>query len=725
MTKLRPARATSTLAGFVHAVRRLLSWLLPVLFASAATHAAAQLPPAEHHIAVSLVAESMSPAPGGRTTLAIVMKPQPGWHGYWRNPGDAGLPPKLTWSLPGGVNAGDPAYPTPKVLLITGIMNHVYDQPYALLVPLTLKPGIALGTKLPVKLAMSYLVCTEQECVPEQAEVATDLTAGGGAIDQGSVTRFGAWRDALPRDAQGPSTYAIAGGKFRLVMPLPPGVRPTSPHLFVDASKIVDFAAAQTISKVGNWLVFETKPVAASIDGPISVVAGLGDGRGIQALAKPGSVPANGTPIVATSTPPRSSPPSEPGRNVVTLTFFSFLGAMLGGLILNVMPCVFPILSLKALSLARSSSDAGSARREALAYSAGVIAVCVALGSLILALRAAGDQVGWAFQLQKPGVIFGLVLLVTAIGFNLSGLFELGSINAGSDLAAKEGPVGAFWTGALAAFVATPCTGPFMAAALGIALVLPTAAALLIFAGLGVGLALPFLAIGFIPALRRALPKPGAWMSTFRHVLAVPMFVTALGLAWVLGNQTGSLGVIVTLAAMLVMSVGLWATGLRQRAIKERAWIPSAVAAAFAIAFLTFLPSFSEADARLVRRTGTETFDPARLASLRAEGRPVFLYLTADWCLSCKVNEKTAIERTETQEAFAKAGVVTMVGDWTRGDSKITHFLDEQKRSGVPVYLWYAPGAEPRVLPQILTPSLLAGLAAEHSSNPAQTSSAT
>jgi thiol:disulfide interchange protein len=388
----------------------------------------------------------------------------------------------------------------------------------------------------------------------------------------------------------------------------------------------------------------------------------------------------------------------------------ALLGAILGGLILNVMPCVFPILSLKAFSLVRAGGDERHARRESVAYTGGVILVCVGLGALILALRTAGSEIGWAFQLQNPAVVLVLILLTSAIGFNLTGLFELGTLSAGSGLVAKGGTAGAFWTGALAAFVATPCTGPFMAGALGAALLLPTVAALAVFAGLGLGLSLPFLALGFIPALRKVLPKPGAWMENFRRVLSVPMFLTALGLVWVLGRQTDVNGAVLGVCAAMLMSIGLWVTGLRQRGLKPAAWWPAGVALVMALGCIWALPEASlRADGEYA--AVSQRFDAARLAALRSEGRPVFLYFTADWCITCKVNERAAIERRETQEAFSRAGVVTMVGDWTDGNPDIGRFIASQGRSGVPLYLWYAPGGDGLALPQILTPHLLVSLA--------------
>ena len=659
------------------------------------------------HIATSLVPESLTPAAGTRTTIAIAMTPQPGWHGYWQTPGDSGFPMKIDWTLTKGAKAGDPAYPVPTTLVIAGLMNHVYEKPYALLVPFDVPAGLPKGTALPVSAKLDYLVCTTSICVPETATVSTALTVGDGAPDPAAAAKFDGWRKAMPRPLGSPVRFETVGGKFGLAVPLPASVALGQPHLFAITDGALAYAAPQFFSRDGDTLVIET---AAGPSAPRNFdgVLALGDGTGLSFTAAPGAVPAAGAPA-SEATPAK--------HGTLALTLIAFAGAVLGGLILNIMPCVFPILSLKALSLAKGGGDEREVRREALAYAAGVILVCVALGGLILAARAGGAQIDWAFQLQDPGIIFLLVLLTSAIGFNLAGLFELGAVTAGSGLAAKRGTAGAFWTGALAAFVATPCTGPFMAAALGAALVLPVAAALLVFAGLGLGLAIPFLLLGYVPALRRALPKPGAWMETMRHILAVPMFLTALGLCWVLGNQTTADGVVLALAAAMLLAFGLWWTGRRQREFKPLAWAPAALTVVLAIAAgATLLPKHHDLASVEATAGASVPFDPAKLAALRAANKPVFLYFTADWCLSCKVNEKVAIERSETQAAFTKAGVTTMVGDWTDGDAAIGKFLDSHGRSGVPLYLWYAPGKEARTLPQILTPGMLAGLASLTSS---------
>jgi thiol:disulfide interchange protein len=649
------------------------------------------------HITASLMPESSQPAAGARTTLAISMVPQPGWHGYWRTPGDTGYAMKIDWTLPKGATVGDPAYPVPGTLVIAGLMNHVFEKPYALLVPFDVPAGLAKGTALPVSAKLDYLVCSPSICVPETAEVSTTLTVGDGAPDVTSAAKFDAWRKALPRPLGSAVAFEAKDGKFRLAVPLPASVALNQPHLFAVTDGVVNYAAQQSFARDGDTLVIETAAGATppkSFEGVLS----LGDGMGLSFTAAPGAVPLAGSSGVAHGT--------------LALALIALAGAVLGGLILNIMPCVFPILSLKALSLAKAGGDERTVRREALAYTVGVILVCVALGGVILALKAGGTQVGWAFQLQDPRVILVLILLTSAIGFNLAGLFEFGAVSAGSGLAGKSGLAGSFWTGALAAFVAMPCTGPFMAGALGVAVELPPIAAMLVFIGLGLGFALPFLLIGYLPAFRRLLPRPGAWMETFKRVLAVPMFLTALGLAWVLGHQTQASGVVVGVGAAMLLAFGLWLTGLRQRGFKGSAWVPAALLAlAAAAGGIAALPSHV-AEAAAATQDGVQPFDEAKLAALQAQGKPVFLYFTADWCLSCKVNEKAAIERAETQDAFRKAGVVTMVGDWTDGDAAIGKFLEAHGRSGVPLYLWYAPGSsQPKELPQILTPGLLAGLA--------------
>ena len=642
------------------------------------------------HIAAQLDSESDSPAPGGATTIAFAMTPEPGWHGYWENPGDAGLGMSVEWTLPRGVTVGPLRYPVPETLLISGLMNHVYEGPYAILANLKVAGDVAQGTRLPVVAKAQWLACTDKVCVPESGTLRLDLVAGNGAVAPASRTRFDAWRMHLPRPLGSQARYTVKDGRLRMAIPLPMEAEARDVHLFALTEGLVRYAADQRVTRKDNQMVIDTAAGEGVKDGPVQAVLRTGDHVGFLLTAVPGPVE-------------EPQPEGQAGAILAALG-----GALLGGLLLNIMPCVFPILGLKAMSLAKAGGDERSVRREALAYAAGVILTCLALGGLLLALRAAGNAVGWAFQLQDPRIILTLLLLVSAIAFNLAGLFELRPFGGGDGLAGKGGTMGAFWTGALVAFVATPCTGPFMAAAMGAALLLPLAAALAIFAGLGLGLALPFLLLAYIPALRSRLPRPGAWMGRFQKLLSVPMFLTALGLAWLLGQQRGVSGMTIGLGAALLLALLLWWLGARQHGGKGGGLIAGigalALLAGAAIALPTAAPAQAENNATSV------AFAVEKLDGLRAAKKPVFLYFTADWCLTCKANEAAAIDRAEVRAAFDKAGVTVMVGDWTSDDPAITRFLESKGRSGVPLYLWYAPGKEAVVLPQLLTPATLTAL---------------
>ncbi len=605
------------------------------------------------HIAATLVAESAVPRPGEGTTIAFAMIPQSGWHGYWENPGDAGLGMSVDWTLPKGVSVGPLRYPVPETLLISGLMNHVYEGPYGVLANLKVAPGMAPGTRLPIRAKAQWLACTDKVCVPESGDLMLDLVVGDGAVSAIDRTRFDDWRTHLPRPLGSEATYAVKDGTVRLSVPFPASAQARDMHLFPLAEGLARYAAPQTVTRDGDTLLIETDAVEG------------GNGEG----GKGGTVQA----VLRT-------------------------GEHVG----------FPILGLKAMKLAKAGGDERTVRREALAYTLGVVLTCLALGGVLLVLRAAGGAVGWAFQLQDPRIILALLLLVTGIAFNLAGLFDLSAYGGGEGLAGKGGVAGSFWTGALVAFVATPCTGPFMAAAMGAALLLPLAAALAIFAGLGLGLALPFLLLAYIPALRKRLPKPGGWMGRFQKILAIPMFLTALGLAWLLGQQRGVSGMTIGLGAALLLALLLWWLGGRQRLGKGGGWIATVAGLALLAGAAYALPT--RAPASIEKGDSTVHFDVAKLAELRAANKPVFLYFTADWCLTCKANEAAAIDRAETRAAFAKAGVTVMIGDWTNADPAITRFLEAQGRSGVPLYLFYAPGKEAQTLPQLLTPATLAGL---------------
>jgi len=687
----------------------LLTALIAALVAMSAGLAQAQAfgKGGQPHIRAHLEAESAAPAPGGTVTLAIVMNPEAGWHGYWENPGDAGKPLELSWDLPDGVSMGPPRYPVPRTLLIAGLMNHVHEGRYAVLMDLRLPGGLKPGAPLPLRARAHWLACTDTICVPEEDDLALDLVVGKpGTAEPDRRAAFDGYRRDLPRPLGGTALYEADGqGGLRLAIPFPRDAALSDPHFFALTPGAKSYAAPQRMVRDGDRLVVTLPGYPA----PSSVFEGvlrIGPDSGIAIGARAGSVPeaTNGQEIGPDAG--NAQPSATWGWGTVLL---AFAGAVAGGLLLNIMPCVFPILSLKAMSLLRSGASGAHARHEAWAYTAGTVLTCMALGGALLLLRAGGQSAGWAFQLQNPAVILALLALALAIALNLAGLFALAPLQIDGSLSTRRGLSGDFWSGALVAFAATPCTGPFMAAALGAALLLPVSAALAIFAGLGFGIALPFILLGHVPALRARLPRPGPWMERVQRWLSLPMFLTAAALLWLLWRQAGGAGLAAGTAIALLTAALLWWLGLRQRDGGSRAGLPVAAACLLAVAAGALaLDRFPDA----APPQAANAFSEAALRQARASGNPTFLYFTADWCLSCKVNEAAAIDRAEVRAAFEKAGVRTMAGDWTKGDPVITRFLEAHGRSGVPLYLWYPGGnAPPRELPQILTPSLLVDLA--------------
>lgn len=678
-----------------------LALFLAISFTASVAHA--QIPGAPLNVPATLEAETAAPAAGQTLTLAFHFKPKPGWHGYWENPGDAGFGMQLKWNLPKGVTAGQLRYPVPQPLMISGLMNHVFEHEYAVLVDLTLDKNVAAGTPLPVKVRGDWLSCTDQICVPEGGDLAIDLVAGDGDIGRAERTRFDAWRSALPVPLDRQAVYAIDGKRISLAIPYPKSAGVADVWFFPRTEKLFRYAAAQSARRTGDWLIVSGE-VDSGFDGQINGLLRFNDAQGLEVRAVPGGVPKGGDVVSI------MGQIAAPENSQTSVNFGWILGfSILGGLLLNLMPCVFPILGLKAIAIAKAGGDERQARRDALAYTAGIILSCLALGAVMLGLRAGGEEIGWAFQLQDPAIVLLLLLLMVAITANLAGLFEVGGIGAGDKLTRQGGMAGSFWTGVLAAVVATPCTGPFMAVAMGAALLLPVAQALLIFAGLGLGLALPFLAIAYIPALRSRMPKPGAWMNSFRKWMAVPMALTSLALLWLLGQLAGGSGWLVGGTASAALLIGIILI------VRQKAPVSSILGLAIAILAMGFLaldrsPAPSK-NAGSEGELGGMLFSEQKLAALRAEGKPVFLYFTADWCVTCKVNEAAAINRDETTKAFEKAGIETLVGDYTRRDPAITRFLAKHGRSGVPLYLYYPAGREPQVLPQVLTVDMLTDLA--------------
>jgi thiol:disulfide interchange protein len=652
----------------------------------------------DDRIGVELIADGM-PQAGEEWMLALRFTPSaPEWHGYWSNPGDAGLGMLIELDLPEGWQMGEPLYPVPHRLLIAGLMNHIYEGQYAVLVPVSVPANADISGITQITGFAEYLACTDQICVPQDAVLtAGQLRAGGGD--------FARWMAQIAPLLDARGTFELAGETLRLGIPLPRGVILADPHVFIGNERLVDYVAEQRFSRTDDMLLIDI-PLDEFGAGEAQAVSGIlafDENTGVRFEVAAGDVPTGGT--VMARARDLAAPP------LWTLV----LGALVGGLILNIMPCVFPILSLKALALVRAGGSEAQARTEGVAYTAGVVLACTSLGAIMLALRAAGTQVGWAFQLQEPGVVIVLLVLASIITANFAGLFELpgfdtgGVGGVGGVGGARKGAGGAFATGLLAAFAATPCTGPFMAAALGAALLLPTPLALILFALLGLGLALPFLAIGFVPALRRMLPKPGAWMETFRRIMAIPMGLTALALIWLIAQLGGKGFALFALVMLMGIMLALGVVGRLQKAGKM-AWPAFGLIAAPFLIFGAFaLPSSyaSQVSDPGESLLAAREFSRDALAEARASGQPVFLWFTADWCVTCKVNESVAIEREATRAAFEQAGVIAMVGDWTVRDEEITAFLTEQGAAGVPLYLWYAPGEDAEQLPQVLSPNLL------------------
>lgn len=729
----------ATISSLFSRIGLILSWILVGLLVLAAPANA------KNNVTPSLAFETLSPKAGSTVRVAIAFDAGPGWHTYWTNPGDSGAPPRVKWEAADGLTFSKLRHPAPKLLDMQGIGSYVHEGRHALLLDMIVPKGLAQGSPLPVTARLEWLACSDRQCVPESAVLQTMLVIGSGDTDFAGLSTIRQAEARMP-GSLGNVSFTRDGSDWVFSVP---GAK-AGAALFPDDDDWFEPSASQIVSTSDGKTLIRVK--ALSANPPRSEFSGLLSSKGSSwKIAGAGRVdpvipvkealtskeepsvlnPEVEEPVTAIAAlEPEIVEPAAVNQTLGAAAMIvsadgavnndewlmpaivAFFGAIAGGLLLNLMPCVFPILSLKALSLVKSGADKRSAREEGLGYTAGAVLTTTLFGAIIVGLKSVGVAAGWSFQLQNPVIVFALLIVVLLIALNLAGTFEmrlpLGF--AGKD---NQGWKGAFATGGLAAFVATPCSGPFMAGALGAVLILPPAAGLAVFAGLGLGMALPFLAISFIPALRNRLPRPGEWMVTLRKVLAVPMFLTALWLAWVLSRQTDETGLTIVAIAAALCVCGLVWTGRRQ--FSGRQAFPSLALASLAVAAVPLigLPSPAPAVAAPSGNGLVQEFSVARLESLRKDGVPVFVDFTADWCLTCKVNEKAAINREQTRNAFKKAGVVTLVGDWTNGDPAITAFLEANGRNSIPFYLFYSASGEGEVLPQILTPELLIAKAAE------------
>ena len=657
---------------------------------------------------------------------------QPHWHTYWKNSGDSGLPTQLTWTLPVGVMAGDIAWPAPKKIKIGSLTNFGYEDTVLLAVPLTITPAFKpslLNSNLDIKLKAQWLICKE-ECIPEEGEFALSIpTKGSTAINSAA---FEAAFKAQPKPvivnagAGIPSSTALIDGnalKFEL-HGLPAELRGKTLDFYPETAEVLENSAINSGASKQEWqgavwrISLPLSSQRSQSPEIMTVVLKSGEQAWRAEVAVQGVWPK--VAAAATVSPGLAAALADnkiavPNANLtaapINLTLFAaLLGALLGGLILNLMPCVFPVLALKVVSFTKHASDTQAHRRSGMAYFAGVVLSFVALGAVFLALRAAGEQLGWGFQLQNPLVVAGLAVLFTVLGMNLAGLFEFGSILPSSVAAmrAKNPTVDSFLSGVLAVAVASPCTAPFMGASLGFALGLPAWEALLIFAAIGVGMALPYVAASFVPAVARALPRPGAWMDTFKKFLAFPMFATVVWLVWVLGQQSGIDGASALLAILLMLCMLLWALSLHGKSKFYFAIISIAILAYITPAIGVNIIKNAEMPAASAQ-TGEITderwqaWEPGRVDQLLAKGQPVFVDFTAAWCVTCQFNKKTTLSNPELLAEFDAKKVQLLRADWTRRDPAIGAALKDLGRSGVPVYVLYAPGQAPQVLSEIIS----------------------
>ncbi|MFN3711679.1 MAG: protein-disulfide reductase DsbD family protein [Alishewanella aestuarii] len=642
------------------------------------------------HLKAELVSEYQQVMPGQQLWLALHFIPDEHWHTYWQNPGDSGLATSISWQLPDGVTVGDIQWPTPQAFSIPPLMNYGFEGPTVLLSQLTV-PADFRGDQLSIRARADWLVC-EEICIPADAEFALTLPVGQAAVLSDSATAvIASGNSKLPIPLTVSGSFDLAGGSFSAAIRGLPDV--DFQQFFVAATELVDHAAAQQLLfSEGEWLLrqnLNTYFTSAPEHFELVMVSSNGQGYSLSLTL------ADGT----------AEMPATTSQGL----WFVLLMAAAGGLILNLMPCVFPVLSLKALSIAANSGQRAEQRRDALWYTLGVVLSFVSLALLLLALRAAGSAVGWGFQLQSPWLVALLAYLLFALGLSLSGVvqFGLGLMSAGSGLTQSKGAKGSFFTGVLAVVVASPCTAPFMGGALGYAVTQPPLLALLVFVALGLGMALPFLLLAYLPALAQALPKPGAWMDTLKQLLAFPLYLSAVWLVWVFGRQAGIDAVAVLLCGMVAIAAACWLYGSWQ--FSRAGWSRPLLAALLlllSVAVLRLVPD-SAVPATAAADAHWQAWSPDKLAQLRQSGKPVLVNMTADWCITCLVNERVALNTDSSKAVLALYDVTYLKGDWTRRDAEITAYLHQYQRDGVPLYVLYWPGQTPEVLPQILTPDTL------------------
>ncbi|HEX5785265.1 MAG TPA: protein-disulfide reductase DsbD domain-containing protein [Burkholderiaceae bacterium] len=670
---------------------------------------------ATEQVRIELLSEQPDVRPGQRLTLGLHQRIAPDWHTYWRNPGDSGAPTTVQWQLPAGTTAGAIQWPMPSRFTLDPVVNYGYQHEVTLLTELHVPTDLSAGQRFEVRAQVAWLVCHDL-CIPQRGEVALSLpvVAAHTPATPGHPL-IQAARALLPQPAPWPVPLS-AGPNGQVVLALPDAARDPQATLqeawfYPHESGLLDHSAPQSWRTEGATThlvlpVGETPPRAGE---PLAGTLVLTERLHGQERRRAYDV-APAWPVLATAPEQAQGVPAAVDAEPALSLAPALLLAFLGGLVLNLMPCVFPVLSIKALSLFGQGPRAQVKNRlQGLAYTGGVLASFVLLALLLVGLKAGGAQLGWGFQFQSPVFVLAVAYLMLALGLNLSGVFEVGgSVSGlGSGLAERGGYSGSFFTGVLATVVATPCTAPFMGGAIGFALAQPTAILLAVFLTLGLGLATPYLVLSWWPALQRWLPRPGPWMLYFKQVLAFPMYAAAAWLVWVLAQQVGVNAAGTALLGAVGIGFAAWVyngsrhagTGWRRTGSALTVLALAGVLGASHSA-VTQPPSPSANPAQ-----AWESYSASRLEVLRAQGQPVFLNLTAAWCITCLANERVVLSQAEVLQAFKTQGVTYLKGDWTNQDPAITALLARFGRSGVPLYVYYPPGAAstPQVLPQLLT----------------------
>ena len=670
------------------------------------------------HVEAELVSAQTALVPGSPSTLALRLKMDRGWHTYWRNPGDSGLPTTIAWKLPAGLSAGPIEWPAPRALPVGPLVNYGYTDEVLLLTEIAVAPDVA-GTSANLAARVDWLVCKDV-CIPEGADLTLALpVAKSESPDARWSGPIEAARAALPQPLEGWDVAATGRGAEVEVT-----LHPRAPtdlgqvHFFPYSEGKIEASGRQTLTRSGSTMTLML-PVASQRVGEFARVAGVltaskgFDGHDAAAIDVPlaGAVVAGAPPAGAANA--GTALPIVDDANRVSFGV-ALLFALLGGALLNLMPCVFPVLSLKVLGFASHGGGTAGMRSHGLAFAGGVIVSFVALAVLLIALRAAGQQLGWGFQLQSPAIIVGLAILFFVLALNLSGVFELGQLlpSAVSTWSARSSYVNDALSGLVAVVVASPCSAPFMGAALGYALAQNNVSTLAIFTVLGIGMALPYLALAFFPAWRSKLPKPGPWMMRLRQLLAFPLYGTVIWLAWVLSMQLDNDAVARLLAVLLLIAFALWAWQT-MRSGGARSW-GVAAAVGFAAAAVAGWPVMAAvtsdnppAPKAIAAEKGPwQDFTPERVRELTGAGRAVFVDFTAAWCVTCQVN-KIALNSDTVRAAFAQKNVALLRADWTRRDPVIGQALASLGRNGIPVYVLYRPGREPLLLPEVLQKSTI------------------